>query len=196
MKTLKVIGLVAVCLFGLAFCSTCGLAVLGASAETSRLMEVPGARAEMAKAKAERRAEKEARRAEARKEREARRAEERKVKEARRARELAWSGAVQQAQGFFKIYLRDHDSAKFDWGYGKDPELHRWAETSWLQPDGSVLEGWQLTVPVNAKNGFGAYVGWQTYFLLFKGGLVASASGAGRLVEVRDGFGYGQRIYP
>ena len=97
--------------------------------------------------------------------------------------------AKMQVQVFFRSYLRDSESAKFDWG--------GWDRVAWkerrlsLAGSGEPLEyvdveGFRLIVLINAKNAFGGYVGWETYHFLFMDD--------GRLSEVREWADGSQRV--
>lgn len=69
-------------------------------------------------------------------------------------------------QQHFNKTLFDPFSAKFEFG-----DL----EKAWYGPTGAILVsrninyGWRSLVRINAKNRFGAYVGWNAYYVYFRG---------------------------
>ncbi len=65
--------------------------------------------------------------------------------------------------------LKDYDSAKIQWG--SELRLATWFEHDADAKEGRTLRevaGWEFFANVNAKNGFGAYWGWQAWRFRFR----------------------------
>lgn len=72
--------------------------------------------------------------------------------------------------------LKDYDSAKIQWG--SDLRLATWDEYDASVKDVRTyreVAGWEFFANVNAKNGFGAYAGWQTWRFRFRQDRLAAA---------------------
>lgn len=74
--------------------------------------------------------------------------------------------------------LKDYDTAKIQWG--GDVRLATWFEEDPAQKDPRVFRrievaGWEFFANVNAKNGFGAYSGWQPWRFRFRQDRLAAA---------------------
>lgn len=74
--------------------------------------------------------------------------------------------------------LKDYDSAKIQWG--GDVRLATWFEEDPAQKDPRIFRrievaGWEFFANVNAKNGFGAYSGWQAWRFRFRQDRLAAA---------------------
>ena len=73
------------------------------------------------------------------------------------------------ATAWFEESLRDPFSAQYRWEGEPQPGYHREAPIT----GGDVVEfGYIVYVDVNAKNGFGAYTGWEEYRLFIRDGEV------------------------
>lgn len=84
------------------------------------------------------------------------------------------------AKIFAVIYLqeafKDFDSAKIQWG--SDLRLATWDEYDASAKDVRTyreVAGWEFFANVNAKNGFGAYSGWQAWRFRFRLDRLAAA---------------------
>lgn len=84
------------------------------------------------------------------------------------------------ARVFAVIYLqealKDVDSAKIQWG--SDLRLATWFEHDAAVKDVRTyreVAGWKFFANVNAKNGFGAYAGWQSWRFRFRQDRLAAA---------------------
>lgn len=72
--------------------------------------------------------------------------------------------------------LKDYDSARIQWG--SDVRLATWFEHDAAVKDVSTFRevaGWEFFANVNAKNGFGAYSGWQSWRFRFRQDRLAAA---------------------
>lgn len=72
--------------------------------------------------------------------------------------------------------LKDFDSAKIQWG--SDVRLGTWFEHDPAIQDVRTyreVAGWEFFANVNAKNGFGAYSGWQSWRFRFRQDRLAAA---------------------
>lgn len=75
--------------------------------------------------------------------------------------------------------LKDYDSAKIQWG--SDVRLATWDEYDReraLETKRAAyreVAGWEFYANVNAKNGFGAYSGWQSWRFRFRQDRLAAA---------------------
>ncbi|MFO1076454.1 MAG: hypothetical protein U1E73_01870 [Planctomycetota bacterium] len=74
--------------------------------------------------------------------------------------------------------LKDYDSAKIQWG--SDVKLATWFESDPTERDPNIhrqveVAGWDYFANVNAKNGFGAYAGWQSWRFRFRQDRLAAA---------------------
>jgi hypothetical protein len=70
----------------------------------------------------------------------------------------------------------DYDSAKIQWG--SDVRLGTWFEHDATVKDVRTyreVAGWEFFANVNAKNGFGAYSGWQSWRFRFRQDRLAAA---------------------
>jgi hypothetical protein len=80
--------------------------------------------------------------------------------------------AVTKAKQFFARYLKDPFSAQYDWG-NVQPDNWRHARIY----GGGLVFGYVLQVNVNAKNAFGAYIGFRRYAFVFKNGVIETIYG-------------------
>jgi len=76
--------------------------------------------------------------------------------------------AQKQVVAWMTLHLKDADSAKYQWGevqkdFVKDAPII----------GGAIYTGYVLRALVNAKNGYGGYVGFETYTFLFRDGRIA-----------------------
>ena len=87
---------------------------------------------------------------------------------------------------YFKETLKDPESARIEWG-----DLRRGYVVNGLVTGRGTEYGHIQIVRVNAKNSFGAYTGWQTYYIMFRGeyfvGDVTSDIVAAKMGGVLDG---------
>lgn len=78
----------------------------------------------------------------------------------------------ERTQQYIESQLKDPDSAKYRWGR---------VSKAWVFPGllngGGRWYGWVQIVEVNAKNGFGGYVGYKPYYIFFTSdGMIYDAS--------------------
>ena len=66
--------------------------------------------------------------------------------------------------------LKDYDSAKIE-GF-TEPMKSWWGNTGALLVPREINFSWMVSVRINAKNAFGAYVGWKVYQFHFRDGKI------------------------
>jgi len=98
--------------------------------------------------------------------------------------------AIAKASAFLKTHLKDPDSARIEWqplekGWIREAPIH----------GGTLRFGYVLNANINAKNSFGAYVGYKPYRFLFFNGTVVSAYGQQELRGSYGGIPYMGKIY-
>ena len=71
----------------------------------------------------------------------------------------------ERTKAYVEAQLRDPESARYHF-----LALKRSTYRDGLIEGGGVHYGWVQEVEVNAKNGFGGYEGFQTYYVFFEGG--------------------------
>lgn len=98
--------------------------------------------------------------------------------------------AEAKASAFLKQHLKDPDSAKIEWGT---------VQKGWMREapihGGQLRFGYILTANINAKNSFGAYIGYKPYQFIFLNGSVVSVYAQ---QELRGSYGstpYMGKIY-
>lgn len=94
--------------------------------------------------------------------------------------------ARRKAKEFFADYLKDPYSAQYQWGT---------IEKGWIREapisGGNLIFGYILRVNVNAKNSYGAYIGYKPYVFIFYDSSIKNA-------YVQHGIGnniYLEKIY-
>lgn len=70
-----------------------------------------------------------------------------------------------QARNYFETALKDAESARYKFG-----TLDKGWTRDLLGDGGKAHFGWIQLVSVNAKNGYGAYTGYEDHYLLFEHG--------------------------
>ena len=73
-----------------------------------------------------------------------------------------------QIQKWMNDNLKDPFSAKME--EMSLPEKSWWGNLGALLTPREINYGWRVTAKINAKNSFGAYIGWKKYYFYFRGG--------------------------
>jgi len=98
---------------------------------------------------------------------------------------ISQEDAQRAANEFLKRVLKDPDSARIDWS----PITSGWIREAPLH-GGGVLFGYVLNASFNAKNSYGAFIGYKPYMFLFYNGIIKSVYAQQEL-----GTGYGNDSY-
>ena len=98
---------------------------------------------------------------------------------------ITQQAAQDKALSWLKVVLKDPSSAQYEWGTVQQG----WARTAPIE-GGELVWGYRLDAKVNAKNSFGAYIGYKPYFFMFRNGELDSVWG-----EQTIGSGYSAAPY-
>ena len=103
---------------------------------------------------------------------------------------ISQEDAQRQALEFLRHVLKDPDSAKTDWS----PISPGWTREAPID-GGGLTFGYLLKANINAKNTYGAYIGYTPYKFLFVNGIIASVFAQQELSTGYSSVPYMRKIY-